>query len=80
MRRDGHVGEPVDAALPAFRAMIAGRFLGDVEVTEAPGQGGDHPGRLLVVGLGDRLADAKIVTGGGGRRTARGARATSSVA
>ncbi|WP_158553967.1 hypothetical protein [Micromonospora deserti] len=72
MRRGGLVGEPVvDAALPAFRAKIAGRFLGDVEVTEAPGQGGDHPGTLLVVGPGDRLADAKILTGGGGRRTAR---------
>jgi hypothetical protein len=47
--------------------MIAGHFLGDVEVTEAPGQGGDHPGTLLVVGPGDRLADAKILTGGGGR-------------
>src|SRR5262249_42827851 len=27
------------------------------EVTETPGQGGDHPGPLLVVGLGDRLLD-----------------------
>src|SRR5207344_732807 len=27
------------------------------EVTETPGQGGDHPRPLLVVGLGDRLPD-----------------------
>src|SRR5262249_60440489 len=33
------------------------RLLGDVEVTETPGQGGDRPRPLLVVGLGDRLPD-----------------------
>src|SRR4029453_14946399 len=33
------------------------RLLRDVEVTESPGQGGDHPRPLLVVRLGDRLPD-----------------------
>ena len=31
----------------------------DVEVAEAPRQGGDHPGPLLAVSLGDRLLDAE---------------------
>src|SRR6202035_5379394 len=35
------------------------RLLGDVEVTEPPGQGGDHPRPLLVLGLGDRLPDVE---------------------
>src|SRR6185369_268752 len=33
------------------------RLFGDVEVTEPPGQRGDHPCPLVVVGLGDRLLD-----------------------
>src|SRR6185295_11647436 len=33
------------------------RLLGDIEVTETPGQGGDHPRPLRVVGPGDRLLD-----------------------
>ena len=37
------------------RERLGRRLLGDVEVAEAPGQGGDHPRPLLVVGAGDRL-------------------------
>src|SRR4029077_12870808 len=48
------VGRP---SLDGGRERLGRRLLGDVEVTEAPGQGGDHPGPLLVVGLGDRLPD-----------------------
>src|SRR5215212_9193155 len=33
------------------------RVLGDVEVTETPSQGGDHPRPLLTVGPGDHLPD-----------------------
>src|SRR5262249_22580753 len=40
------------------RERLGRRLLGDVEVTETPGQGGDHPGPLLVVRLGNRLPDA----------------------
>src|SRR5439155_6195251 len=36
-------------------------LLGDVEVAEAPGQSGDHPGPLLVVHPGDRLLDVAHV-------------------
>src|SRR5207253_7755525 len=48
------VGRP---PLHGGRERLGRRFLGDVEVTETPGQGGDHPGPLLVVGPGDRLPD-----------------------
>ena len=48
------VGRP---PLDGGRERLGRRLLGDVEVTETPGQGGDHPGPLLVVGLGDRLPD-----------------------
>ena len=48
------VGRP---PLDGGRERLGGRLLGDVEVTETPGQGGDHPRPLLVVGLGDRLPD-----------------------
>ena len=37
------------------RERLGRRLLGDVEVTETSGQGGDHLGPFLVVGLGDRL-------------------------
>ena len=51
----GHtVGRP---SLGGRREGLRRRLLGDVEVTEPPGQGGDHPRPLLVVGLGDRLPD-----------------------
>src|SRR6185437_14667736 len=33
---------------------LGGRLLGDVEVTETPGQGRNHPGPLLAVGPADR--------------------------
>src|SRR6202044_446706 len=36
------------------------RLLGDVEVTETPGQGGDHPRPLLVMGPGDRFPDVDL--------------------
>src|SRR5271165_3248845 len=39
------------------RERLGSRLLGDVEVTETPGQSGDHPRPLLVVDLGDRLSD-----------------------
>src|SRR4029450_9274814 len=39
------------------RERLGRRLLRDVEVTETPGQAGDHPCPLLVVGLGDRLPD-----------------------
>src|SRR5664280_202288 len=48
------VGRP---PLDGGRERLGRRLFGDVEVTETPGQGGDHPRPLLVVGLGDRLAD-----------------------
>ena len=48
------VGRP---PLDGGRERLGRRLLGDVEVTETPGQGGDHPRPLLVVGLGDRLPD-----------------------
>src|SRR6266542_895005 len=48
------VGRP---SLDGGRERLGRRLLGDVEVTEMPGQGGDHPRPLLVVGLGDRLPD-----------------------
>src|SRR6266536_1117556 len=46
------VGRP---PLDGGRERLGRRLLGDVEVTETPGQGGDHRRPLLVVGLGDRL-------------------------
>src|SRR6202041_2772321 len=46
------VGRP---PLDGGRERLGRRLLGDVEITETPGQGGDHPGPLLLVGLGDRL-------------------------
>src|SRR5215472_12035508 len=49
------VGRP---PLNGGRERLGRRLLGDVEVTETPGQGGDHPGPLLVVRLGNRLPDA----------------------
>src|ERR671910_3897401 len=48
------VGRP---PLDGGRERLGRRLLGDVEVTETPGQGGDHPRPLLVVGQGDRLPD-----------------------
>src|SRR4029453_3257079 len=39
------------------RTRLGRRLLGDVEVTETPGQGSDHPRPLLVLSLGDRLPD-----------------------
>src|SRR5262244_1472134 len=48
------VGRP---PLNSGRERLGRRLLGDVEVTETPGQGGDHPGPLLVVRLGDPLPD-----------------------
>src|SRR6266536_4411616 len=48
------VGRP---SLDGGRERLGRRLLDDVEVTEMPGQGGDHPRPLLVVGLGDRLPD-----------------------
>src|SRR5829696_8706131 len=48
------VGRP---PLDGGRERLGRRLLGDVEVTETPGQGGDHPRPVLVVGLGDRLPD-----------------------
>ena len=53
------VGRP---PLDGGRERLGRRLLGDVEVAEAPGQGGDHPRPLLVVGPGDRLADVDHVT------------------
>src|SRR4029077_18710053 len=51
----GHaVGRP---PLDGGRERLGRRLFGDVEITEAPGQGGDHPGPLLAVRLGDRLTD-----------------------
>ena len=41
----------------ADRERLRRGLLGDVEVAEPPGQGGDQPGPLLVVGLRDRLPD-----------------------
>ena len=65
----GHaVGRP---PLDGGRERLGGRLLGDVEVTEAPGQGGDHPGPLLVVGPGDRLADVDPVHRNGRTSTLR---------
>ena len=52
--RGDAVGRP---ALDGGRERLGSRLLGDVEVTEPPGQGGDHPRPLLVVRLGDRLPD-----------------------
>src|SRR5579872_2362005 len=49
------VGRP---PLDGGRERLGGRLLGDVEVAEAPGQGGHHPRPLLVVGPGDRLPHA----------------------
>src|SRR4029434_1736488 len=48
------VGRP---PLDGGRERLGRRLLGDVEVTETPGQGGDHPRPFLVVGLGDHLPD-----------------------
>src|ERR1022692_714428 len=48
------VGRP---PLDGGRERLGRRLLGDVEVTETSGQGGDPPRPLLVVGLGDRLPD-----------------------
>src|SRR4030095_11023190 len=48
------VGRP---PLDGGHERLGRRLLSDVEVTETPGQGGDHPRPLLVVGLGDRLPD-----------------------
>src|SRR5262249_38056657 len=39
------------------RERLGRRLLGDVEVAEPPGQGGNHARPLLVVGAGDRLTD-----------------------
>src|SRR5262249_7872751 len=44
--------------LDGGRERLGRCLLGDVEVTETPGQGRDHPGPLLMVGLGDRLLNA----------------------
>jgi hypothetical protein len=46
-------GPPFDRG----RERFGRRLLGNVEITETPGQGGDHPRPLGVVGLGDRLPD-----------------------
>src|SRR5919205_2913532 len=65
----GHaVGRP---PLDGGRERLGGRLLGDVEVTETPGQGGDHPGPLLVVGPGDRLVDVDTVHRNGRTSTFR---------
>ena len=54
----GHaVGRP---PLDGGRERLGRRLLGNVEVTETPGQGGDHPRPLLVVGPGDRLPDVDL--------------------
>src|SRR5260370_26494653 len=39
------------------RERLGRRLLSDVEITETPGQDGDHPRPLLMVGLGDRRPD-----------------------
>ncbi len=50
----GHaVGRP---ALDGGRKRLGRRLFGDVEISETPGQGGDHPGPLLVVCPGDHLS------------------------
>ena len=43
------------------RERLGRGLLGDVEVAEPPGQVGDHPRPVLVVGLGDRLPDVDHV-------------------
>src|SRR4029079_15465123 len=43
--------------LDGGRERLGRGLLGDVEVTEAPGEGGDDPCPLLVVDAGDRRAD-----------------------
>ncbi len=43
--------------LDGGRERLGRGILGDVEVTETPGQAGDHPRPLFVVRLGDRLPD-----------------------
>src|SRR5262249_26092268 len=48
------VGRP---PLDGGRERLRRRLLGDVEVTETPRQGGDHPGPLRVGRLGDRRPD-----------------------
>src|ERR1700691_4140180 len=50
---------PALSALPPGPARAGGRRrpLGEVEITEPPGQGGDHPRPFLVVDPGDRLLD-----------------------
>ncbi len=52
------VGPP---PLDCGRERLGRRLLGDVEIAETPGQGGDHPGPLLAVSLGDRLMDVDLV-------------------
>ena len=44
--------------LDGGRERLGRRLLGEVKVTEAPGQGGDYPRPLLLVGPGERLPDA----------------------
>src|SRR5687768_9070582 len=44
-------------SLHGGRERLGRRLLGDVEVTETPGEGGDHPRPLVAVSLGDRLPD-----------------------
>ncbi len=63
---------------------LGGRLLGDVKVTETPGQGGDHPGPLLVMGKGDRLPHIRhtpSTSGGGGSssKTCCGARQAAAI-
>src|SRR5690606_7654619 len=69
--REPRAGIRRDAVVrPAFdggRERLGGGILRRVEVTETPGQGGDHPGPILAVSLGDRLLDDGFVTCDRGR-------------
>src|SRR5512143_1265591 len=51
------------------RERLSCRFLGDVEVAEAPGQSSDHPCPLLVVSLRDRLPNVDHAQPGRNGRT-----------
>ncbi|GAA1597140.1 hypothetical protein GCM10009789_58850 [Kribbella sancticallisti] len=51
------VGRP---PLDGDRDRLGGCLLGDVQVTEPPGQGGDNPRPLLVVDTGDRRPDVDL--------------------
>ena len=58
-------------ALDGGRERVCGHLLGDVEITEAPGEGRNHPGPFLAVGPGDRRTDIDLAHRNGRTSTFR---------